>query len=109
MRLKIFFDIIDETRGILLSDGNLPSLSFSESDNLAETVLKLYKEYVSCDNFFPLTRPLVYQIDGEIVICYRIVLTIFPKWLKLGTIHKVADILQRGPNDETVLVIQSFR
>lgn len=109
MKIKIFFDVLGETRGILLDEGVLPSLSVSESDNLSESIAGLVKTYISQDMFYPLTRPAVYQIEGEIVICYRIVLTIFPKWLKKGQITELNEVLKRGPHDETVFVIQSFR
>lgn len=109
MKLKLFLDVVNETRGILLKDGSLPSLCISESDDLGKSVLELYREFISQDDFFPLTRPVVYQKDGEIVICYRIIVTVFPKWLKSGQIHNLTEVLQRGPNDEAVLVIQSFR
>ncbi len=110
MKIKIFFDIPSETRGILLDkDGCLPSFSFSESDDLAESVEKLYREYISCDTFFPLNRPIVYQFDGELVICYRIILMVFPKWIRDGEVHNLTEILKRGPSDEAVFVIQKFR
>jgi hypothetical protein len=109
VKLKIFFDVLNETRGILLKDGCLPSFSFSESDNLAESLEKLYRQYISCDSFFPLTRPVVYQIEGEINICYRIVLTVFPKWIRDGSVCDLTEILKRGASDEINFVIQAFR
>jgi hypothetical protein len=109
LKIKLFFDVVNETRGILLQEGGLPSLSISESDNLKEKITSLYKEYVSQENLVPITRPFVYQYEGEICICYRVLLTIFPEWLRSGKVHNITEILKRGPSDEIVNVIQAFR
>jgi hypothetical protein len=109
LKLKLFFDVVNETRGILLQEGSLPSLSICESDNLKDKLTSLYKEYVSQECLVPITRPFVYQYEGEICICYRVLLTIFPEWLRSGKVHNITEILKRGPSDEIVNVIQSFR
>lgn len=93
VKVELFFDFMQSERGVLLVNGDMPRSSLNGS--ITATISELYAQCIKIpmsQSFHPLSRPMVYQEEDCVVLCYRIVLPPFREFVKLGEIVTISQL-----------------